>query len=122
MSRPKAEDRSVPVVVAPAKFCPRKLRPEGPNVKRYMSKGPLAGYMIACPACGFTELHMDEKVHFRFRQEPEATEFSNEGRLTGITCPPRCMYCARVITIDVDPATDESVLHAKQPTPVELPM
>lgn len=83
------EDRGVPLRQAPSKFCPRKLTIEGFNSKRYMSTGPLFGYMLACPACGFIELHTHEKIGFI-----EADEM-----LTATERPARCLYCNRVISV-----------------------
>ena len=49
----------MPFVIAPDRTCPRKLK-KG-ELKRYMGKGgPLMAYMIACPSCGFIEMHMHE--------------------------------------------------------------
>lgn len=84
------EDRGVPLRQAPAKFCPRKLMIDGPNVKRYMSHpAALFGYMLACPACGFIEMHTHEKVGF----------IEADGVLTATAHPARCLYCARTISI-----------------------
>ncbi len=85
------EDRSIPLIVAPSMFCPRKLRNDGvtPSVKRYMSKGPLFGFMVCCPACGFIELHQHD--HVRFVEE--------DGALVSVEKPMRCLACNRVISI-----------------------
>lgn len=86
MSR-RSEDRTLPLEVVPARTCPRKLTPG--QVKRYMSTGPLLAYMIACPSCGFIEMHMQE--HASFVEE--------EGKLVRSEKPFRCMVCLRVISI-----------------------
>jgi hypothetical protein len=88
-ARLPTQDRAVPVVMAPSKFCPRKLTPHGPNAKRYLSDGPLVGYMLACPACGFVEMHMHERSSF--------TE--QAGKLIAAAYPLRCMTCQRVISV-----------------------
>ncbi len=91
------EDRALPLVLAPSKFCPRqltphatKMNPEACNAKRYMGVGkPLFGYMIACPACSFVEMHEDRKAGF----------VEVEGRLVGASSPLTCLHCRRTLSI-----------------------
>ncbi len=80
----------MPLAVVLGPFCPRKLRPEGPNAKRYMAH-PLAlyGYMLACPTCGFIEMHTHEAAGF----------VELDGQLEATSSPVRCMLCMRSITI-----------------------
>ncbi len=87
-SRPR-EAATVAIVQAPAVFCPRKLAPKGPNVKRYMSTGPLAGYIIACPSCGFREMHMNERLGF----------VEEDGKLVSASGRARCMVCGLFIRV-----------------------
>lgn len=72
----------MPIVQVDSRFCPRKLGPG--QVKRYMSKGPLFGYMVGCPGCGFRELHLHEQACF-VEVEPNV--------LFASTKPVRCMAC-----------------------------
>ncbi len=106
------EDRGLPVRQAPSKFCPRQLalaptqlNPSGYNVKRYMSEGPLFGYIMVCPACGFHEMHETRTAGF----------IEVGGTLTATEKPIRCMVCSRVIS--VASGVISAVLH----TPVTLP-
>lgn len=87
------EDRQWLLVAAPSKFCPRKLGAVsmGPTVKRYMGVGkPLLGYMIACPGCGFTEMHMHAKAGF---------VESDTGDLIATLQPVQCINCKRQIRV-----------------------
>ncbi len=96
MGKLPTEDRALPFRPAPSKFCPRKLactptkdNPEGYNAKRYMSAGPLFGYIIACPACGFQEMH-----------EHRAAGYVEVDECATMTEKPvRCLNCSRVISI-----------------------
>lgn len=84
----------MPVRVAPSLFCPRRLAPAGPNVKRYMSAPkPLIAYMIACPSCGFCEMHMEEAMRF--------VEEARDGApaLIGAANVARCGCCRRALSI-----------------------
>lgn len=85
--KPTRADASLSLVIAPSKFCPRKLVPG--MVKRYMSKGPLIAYMVACPSCGFTEMHLQEKAGF----------VEHEGALVEMKSPVCCMVCHRHISV-----------------------
>ena len=89
MSTRPREEKSVAIVQAPSVFCPRKLAPKGPNVKRYMSTGPLAGYIIACPSCGFREMHMHERLGF----------VEEDGKLVSAASRARCMVCGLHIRV-----------------------
>lgn len=81
------EDRTLPMQVLPVRFCPRKIPPGG--VKRYMHSGPLFGFILGCPACGFIEQHEHAQCDFE-----EAG-----GQLVGAGKPPRCMACRRWLVI-----------------------
>lgn len=83
------EDRSTPVSLAEVKFCPRRLKPEGPNCKRYMATGPLVGYMISCPSCKYIELHAHETAGF----------VEENGKLRAAANALRCVACSRTIRI-----------------------
>jgi len=96
MGRLAKEDRGLPLRQAPAKFCPRQLsrtptptNPDAFNAKRYMGVGPLFGYMLTCPACGFIEMHEHTRVGF-----VEVDE-----RATATTRPAKCLACYRVISV-----------------------
>lgn len=86
-SLPQREGGSAPLEQVPSRFCPRRLK-RG-QVKRYMSKGPLFGYMIACPGCGFIELHQDK----------DAGYVELEEQLVASTKPVGCMNCKSTISI-----------------------
>lgn len=58
---------------------------------------PLVAYYIACPSCGFREMHMHDKAGF-----VETTDGQNLERpatLIATTNPLGCMYCGRTIII-----------------------
>lgn len=103
------EDTCLPLVIAPAKFCPRKLTPG--MVKRYMSKGPLIAYIMACPSCGFPEMHLQEKASF----------VEEEGVLKRTEKPVRCMVCLRHIVV-VDRGALGVFIEAKLAAPERLPV
>lgn len=94
MSRRPTEDATLLCEIAPLKSCPRRLR--AGQVKRYLSKGPLVGYMVACPSCGFIELHLKERAGF----------VEEEGVLVCTTSAVGCMLCGRSIRV----FTEEGVL------------
>lgn len=104
-------DATCLVVIAPAKFCPRKLKIDGvnPGVKRYMSRGPLIAYIMACPSCGFTEMHLQEKAGF---------VEDSDGLLLRTEKPVRCMVCNRYVRV-VD-RHDGVFIEAKLELPVSL--
>lgn len=88
-SLPPRENVGLPLEQVAAKFCPRKLK-KG-QVKRYMSKGPLYGYMIACPGCGFIELHATRDASF---VEEDERVVSSMGAIS-------CQSCKAALTIGV---------------------
>lgn len=88
MSSIRGEDAALPFEVMPSRFCPRKLK-KG-QIKRYMSVGPLVGYMVACPACGFIEMHMKADAGY---------VEGDGGTLLHTTKPVKCMLCKRTISI-----------------------
>lgn len=104
--RTPGQDKVIPMIIAPSKFCPRKLTNDGvsPSVKRYMSKGPLLGYMISCPGCGFVEMHMNEKVGY---------VESSDGVLRTTMKPVTCLVCQRTIKVSTDPTTLVTSIEAK---------
>ena len=78
----------MPFVIAPDRTCPRKLK-KG-ELKRYMGKGgPLMAYMIACPSCGFIEMHMHEVADY----------VEVDGKLDHANRALPCMLCHRKISI-----------------------
>jgi DNA-directed RNA polymerase subunit RPC12/RpoP len=87
LSRGRGADRELPVVMT-AK-CSRRLKPG--EVRRTLLKGPLVGYAIACPGCGFIETHPD--LH------GEMGYIERDGALVGAEKPYRCMLCAREVRI-----------------------
>lgn len=87
MSEELVSGKTVQLEQVPAKFCPRRLKPG--MCKRYMSTGPLYGYMLACPCCGFVELHADKAAGFIEENE----------RLSATKQPVSCMNCRATISV-----------------------
>jgi hypothetical protein len=101
------------VVLTPAHFqkCSRKLTPG--EVKRVMQRGPLQGYMVACPApssfpearargeaCGFVGTYLDRAVGFV--EDPPADVFvadSRQRRVVATRHPMRCFRCQRELRV-----------------------
>lgn len=69
--------------------CPRKLAPG--EAKRYMHVGPLVGYYVGCPACGFVESHTDLHGEHGFTEE--------DGVLVAAARGWKCMLCERSVTV-----------------------
>jgi len=90
----RGHDCETPAIYAPVRFCTRKLKPLGPQLKRYMSEGPLFGYVICCPACSFIEMHQHEQCGFV--EEPGEGHLK---RLVSIEKPPSCMLCKRTLNV-----------------------
>lgn len=67
--------------------CARALKPG--EVKRQPLTGPLFGYFVACPACGFRALHDDE-----------AGFLETDTKLEAAALPLPCLACKRAIRID----------------------
>lgn len=82
------EDRELPLNQVPARFCPRKLK-HG-QCKRYMTVGPLIAYVLACPACGFIEMHQHDQARF----------VEENGKLVSASHAVSCMACRRTIVIE----------------------
>lgn len=91
MAGKPTSDAALAIEHVPQRFCPRRLKPG--QVKRYFYEGPLVGYMISCPSCGFIEMHLHKDADF--------TEAAGEApaRLTGSSRPQTCMNCRRIISI-----------------------
>jgi hypothetical protein len=69
-------------------------------VKRVLQRGPLVGYFLACPACGFAAPYLDEDVGYR--EEPPAGQPLPAGSyraLVGIDVPPACARCRRRLRV-----------------------
>lgn len=85
--RPKGEDRDLPIKQVIK--CSRKLVPG--EVRRTLTKGPLVGYTMACPGCGFIETQQDLHDEIGFIEQ--------DGVLVGAREPYRCTLCRRTITL-----------------------
>lgn len=59
------------------------------QVKRCLRRGPLVGYVIACPSCGLPAPYLDEDVGYEER----------DGALVGISRPPACMKCGLLLRV-----------------------
>ncbi len=88
---------AVPIQVAHTQKCARKLA-RG-EVKRVMGRGPLVGYYIACPACGFSAAYLEDTLppghSCRFVETGADAPFT----LVGITNPPPCYSCHRILRV-----------------------
>lgn len=69
-----------------ATLCPRKLK--AGQIRRVPGRGPLVGFHIACPGCGFVAPYLREEGGF--------VELDDEV-LVGVTRPPSCVRCRRRI-------------------------
>lgn len=85
----------VPLTAASYQKCSRTLA-RG-EVKRVMQRGPLVGYYIGCPACGFVGCHLDDECGF-----VEATGIGGRPMVVAIQRPPRCYRCQRVLVVESD--------------------
>jgi hypothetical protein len=89
------------LTVASYQRCNRSL--QAGEVKRVMQRGPLVGYYIGCPACGFSASYLDEVVGFL--EEPAKTIVLPVGaprKLVKIERPPSCFRCRRRIRVEGD--------------------
>lgn len=75
--------------------CHRKMKPG--QVKRITARGPLIGYYLACPACGYRASYLDEAC--RFEEHPALLGAPHPRSLTGIGSPPPCLGCKRTLRI-----------------------
>ena len=82
------------LTAASYKTCSRTLA-RG-DVKRVTQRGPLVGYFIGCPSCGFVASYLNDEVGFR--EERAGTEV----RLAGIDHPPRCAGCRLELHVVAD--------------------
>lgn len=85
--RAKPEDRALPV--AQVVKCSRRLTPG--EVRRTLTNGPLVGYHLACPSCGFIALQQDLHDEVGFEER--------DGHLVGMREAYRCVLCHRTVTI-----------------------
>lgn len=71
------------------------------EVKRVMQRGPLVGYFLACPACGFSASYIEDQCGFV--EDPPKTVMMRVGdpqrQLISITNPPRCYKCHRHLRV-----------------------
>lgn len=83
---------SAELTLASYQTCSRKL--VRGQVKRVLQRGPLIGYFIACPACGFVASYLHDECDF--------AEAKVGGReiLTRIQRNPRCYSCRRVLDVE----------------------
>jgi hypothetical protein len=69
------------------------------EVKRVMQSGPLIGYFLACPACGFACAYLDEACGYV--EDPPKTVVTRAVRkLVAITHPPTCFRCKRTLHVE----------------------
>lgn len=83
---------SVPVVQVVC--CTRKMKPG--QVKRCVARGPLIGFWIACPHCGFCVFY-SEDAH-RFHEHPNLPGAPIRS-LVGAETPLACFRCKRPMVI-----------------------
>lgn len=82
----RGQDRALMVVMAPENACARRLQPG--QVKRHPHKGPLIGFHIACPGCGYVSSHADDGTF---------TEVA--GKLDRCSVALACGLCDRLLSI-----------------------
>lgn len=96
---------SFPLTVASYKKCARLLG-KG-EVKRAQQRGPLIGYTIGCPACGFSGSYVDQDCGSQkgvgYVEDPPKEvlihDLTTRRQLLGMTRTPTCLRCRRVIRI-----------------------
>lgn len=86
LSRGRGIDRTLPIVMT--RKCARRLKPG--EVRRTLLNGPLVGYAIACPGCGFIETRPDLHDEMGFIEEG--------GQLVGARESYACMLCSRLVS------------------------
>ncbi len=84
------------------KSCSRTLQPG--QVKRVLQRGPLVGYIIACPACGFAGTFLHESCHAGegsgFVERPTGPLAPGQVReLVSTTRDAPCFRCRRSIRV-----------------------
>lgn len=84
-----------PLTVAAYQKCTRLLV-KG-EVKRVMQRGPLVGYFIACPACGFSASYLHDEVTYVEELAPAGTW---PHKLVGIEKPPVCFKCHAYLCVE----------------------
>lgn len=93
------KDAKAPLTVASYQKCSRTLAPG--EVKRVMQRGPLVGYFLACPACGFSASYLDEQCGFE--EDPPKGVMLHDLRvqrvILSIKTPPRCFRCRRYLRV-----------------------
>lgn len=100
---------SSPLTCASYQQCSRTLR-RG-QVKRVSQRGPLVGYFLACPACGFSAAYLDDACGFR---EVPREEGARPARaLVGVAHPPTCFSCHALLS--VEPSAGGHDLVARRP-------
>ena len=96
LSRGRGVDRALPIVMT--RKCARRLKPG--EVRRTLLNGPLVGYAIACPGCGFIETRPDLHDEMGFIEEG--------GQLVGAREVYSCMLCSRVVSLEAREVRAES--------------
>lgn len=86
---------TAPLTLAAYQKCTRLL--EKGEIKRVSQRGPLVGYFIACPACGFSASYIHDQCGF---VEEVVPQFTWPRKLLGITTPPTCFKCHGYICIE----------------------
>lgn len=85
------------LTAASFRTCSRELA-KG-QVKRCMQRGPLVGYYIACPGCGFIATYLHEDVGY---VETPTDPLTYPKKLIKIERPPKCYSCKRSISVVID--------------------
>lgn len=85
------------LTVASYQACSRLLR-KG-QVKRVSGRvGPLVGYFLACPFCGFSASYLHEKHGYIEGEPAPGTKWPRP--LLGMTKPAKCFSCQGVISVE----------------------
>lgn len=85
-----------PLTVASYQKCLATL--DRGQVKRVIQRGPLVGYYLCCPSCGWASAYLHEKCGFAEAEPYVGTSWPR--RLVGITNPPTCHKCRSVLSIE----------------------
>lgn len=90
------------VVSVSLRKCSRLLEPG--ELKRVPQLGPLVGYFIACPACGFPAPYLDDEVGYVEEPPKEKTLYagSPQRELRGLERPPRCFRCKLLLRVELE--------------------
>lgn len=88
-----------PLSVASYRSCAQRLQPG--EVKRVMQRGPLIGYFLACPACGFVGSYVDDAVGYVEKPDKSVTLRVGDPQreLLGTNHPPTCFRCRRLLRV-----------------------